>query len=65
MTRASRDYASNFGVGVLVQNSFNTFAELVQLFLQCPVLGVVGFGGDGTYEFVQIIQGEVKNGPLA
>jgi hypothetical protein len=49
-------------VSVLAQDTFNAVAELVQLLLQDFVLGMVGFSGDRTHQFIQIIQGEVKDG---
>jgi len=49
-------------VSVLAQDTFNAVAELVQLLLQDFVLGTVGFSGNRTHQFIQIIQGEVKDG---
>jgi hypothetical protein len=57
--------ASDIRVGVLAQDSFNALEEFVQPVTEYLVLGVIRFGGHGTSEFVQIIQGEVKEGTLA
>jgi hypothetical protein len=56
--------SSGIRIGVLAQDSFNALAELVELFLQDFILGVVGFGSHVANQFIELVEREVKHRPL-